>query len=124
MAYSKQTWDTTSYVNPTRMNHIEDGIYDVDNKTWTLVGGISNGSQGVNISAYKEIYIQPRIGGTRYNSYLFKADILNGAYISVVESESTRFYGRFTVSNGVLTFTIGTNAGWSIGSISIDVYGK
>lgn len=28
MAYSKQTWDTTSYVNPTRMNHIEEGIYD------------------------------------------------------------------------------------------------
>ena len=28
MAYSKQTWDTTSYVNPTRMNHIEQGIYD------------------------------------------------------------------------------------------------
>lgn len=27
MAYTKQTWDTTSYVNPTRMNHIEDGIY-------------------------------------------------------------------------------------------------
>ena len=30
MAYSKQTWDTTSYVNPTRMNHIEDGIKSVD----------------------------------------------------------------------------------------------
>lgn len=28
MAYSKQTWDTTSYVNPTRMNHIEEGVYD------------------------------------------------------------------------------------------------
>ena len=26
MAYEKQTWDTTSFVNPTRMNHIEDGI--------------------------------------------------------------------------------------------------
>lgn len=26
MAYSKQTWDTNSYVNPTRMNHMEDGI--------------------------------------------------------------------------------------------------
>ncbi|MBQ5565864.1 MAG: hypothetical protein IIT42_03355 [Clostridia bacterium] len=26
MEYNKQTWDTTSYVNPTRMNHIEDGI--------------------------------------------------------------------------------------------------
>ena len=33
MAYSKQTWDTTSYVNPTRMNHIEDGIAGVDTKT-------------------------------------------------------------------------------------------
>lgn len=32
MAYSKQTWDTSSYVNPTRMNHIEQGIYDVDQK--------------------------------------------------------------------------------------------
>ena len=30
MAYSKQTWDTTSYVNPTRMNHIEDGIEGVE----------------------------------------------------------------------------------------------
>lgn len=26
MAYSKQTWDTTSIFNPTRMNHIENGI--------------------------------------------------------------------------------------------------
>lgn len=33
MAYSKQTWDTTSYVNPTRMNHIEDGIEAVSNAT-------------------------------------------------------------------------------------------
>ncbi len=31
MAYSKQTWDTTSYVNPTRMNHIEDGIETAQN---------------------------------------------------------------------------------------------
>jgi hypothetical protein len=45
MAYSKQTWDTTSYVNPTRMNHIEDGIEGADltnhgitipNKTGTI----------------------------------------------------------------------------------------
>ena len=28
MAYEKQTWNTQSYVNPTRMNHIEDGIAD------------------------------------------------------------------------------------------------
>ena len=35
MAYSKQTWDTTSYVNPTRMNHIEQGIADASTATGT-----------------------------------------------------------------------------------------
>ena len=30
MAYSKQTWDTNSVFNPTRMNHMEDGIYDAE----------------------------------------------------------------------------------------------
>ena len=34
--YLKQIWDTTSYVNPTRMNHIEDGIYAVSNKVDNL----------------------------------------------------------------------------------------
>lgn len=41
MAYSKQTWDTTSYVNPTRMNHIEQGIYDVEQEittSWSASG--------------------------------------------------------------------------------------
>ena len=33
MAYEKQTWDTTSYVTPTRMNHIEDGIAGITNGT-------------------------------------------------------------------------------------------
>ena len=37
MAYSKQTWDTTSYVNPTRMNHIEDGIADAPNEAKNLL---------------------------------------------------------------------------------------
>ena len=35
MAYSKQTWDTTSYVNPTRMNHMEQGIYDAEQEIFT-----------------------------------------------------------------------------------------
>lgn len=50
MAYEKQTWDTTSYVTPTRMNHIEDGIEDVTyvrhstiepttNETWASLLG-------------------------------------------------------------------------------------
>ena len=33
MAYTKQTWDTTSIFNPTRMNHIEDGIAEATTPT-------------------------------------------------------------------------------------------
>lgn len=31
ITYDEQTWDTSSYVNPTRMNHIEQGIKAVTN---------------------------------------------------------------------------------------------
>lgn len=55
MAYSKQTWDTTSYVNPTRMNHIEDGIAGVLN--WTLVGS-QTGNTDVSLpSTFNELVI-------------------------------------------------------------------
>ena len=65
MAYSKQTWDTTSYVNPTRMNHMEEGIYDnsieIDtiknnggvlypaNTTIKCVGQITNYNNGASL---------------------------------------------------------------------------
>lgn len=42
MAYSKQTWDTTSYVNPTRMNHIEQGIYDASNSAVYTTSDVIN----------------------------------------------------------------------------------
>lgn len=40
MAYTKQTWDSNSIFNPTRMNHIEDGIEsaDISNQGFTLPG--------------------------------------------------------------------------------------
>ena len=39
MAYDKQTWDGTSYVTPSRMNHIEDGIESCSNvEGWTSNG--------------------------------------------------------------------------------------
>lgn len=44
MAYDKQTWNTTSYVNPTRMNHIEDGIEAADSKTADDIPYDSNNS--------------------------------------------------------------------------------
>lgn len=50
-AYTKQTWDTTSIFNPTRMNHIEEGIYGastniVDNLTSTDATTALSAKQG------------------------------------------------------------------------------
>ena len=43
MSYTKQTWDTTSYVTPTRMNHIESGIADdCVQKTGDTMTGVLN----------------------------------------------------------------------------------
>ena len=56
MAYSKQTWDTTSYVNPTRMNHIEQGIYDVAEVISKLETGQSN-SITINANSYSDLTI-------------------------------------------------------------------
>jgi len=42
MAYEKQTWDTNSFVNPTRMNHIESGIEANSNSVDELTQGASD----------------------------------------------------------------------------------
>ena len=49
MSYSKQTWDTNSYVNPTRMNHIEDGIEAADNAA--SAAGTATGTSYNNTSS-------------------------------------------------------------------------
>jgi len=57
MAYPKQTWDTSSYVNPTRMNHIEDGIKSaVDGLTNIYIEGSTNNT-GSTISMDTYFYL-------------------------------------------------------------------
>ena len=55
MAYSKQTWDTTSYVNPTRMNHIEDGIEANDQRFITVITQSYTVTVGANADVLVEI---------------------------------------------------------------------
>ncbi len=53
LPYDKQTWDTTSYVNPTRMNHIEQGIKDLSdnyNKVSQTIMGSSSEKYPVLLS--------------------------------------------------------------------------
>ena len=66
MSYTKQTWDTTSFVNPTRMNHIEDGI---DNALPKDSGGTVNGDILVtgNVTAYNNVNSRGHVRADRQN---------------------------------------------------------
>lgn len=66
MAYSKQTWDTTSYVNPTRMNHIEQGIYDATTELDLM--DISSDCVGVEFGVFPVSF---SYGGTTHNVNVF-----------------------------------------------------
>ena len=48
MAYEKQQWDTTSYVNPTRMNHIEEGIKANSDEVASLNNDLANTKKDVS----------------------------------------------------------------------------
>lgn len=63
MAYSKQTWDTTSYVNPTRMNHIENGIESASTAAGTdYSSGVSVKDKLDAITNKNEVVAIPNIG--------------------------------------------------------------
>lgn len=81
MAYSKQTWDTNSYVNPTRMNHIEQGIYDASKK-FTVVHSTTPSSTGTNSS-----WSFPTNEG-----FTFQNSIIVG--FNVYRSQNTRYYSN------------------------------
>ena len=72
MAYSKQTWDTTSYVNPTRMNHIEQGIYDASTATGTEY------SSGVSVKDKIDSMETVSTGSATLNPNL---DLASGGYV-------------------------------------------
>ena len=67
MAYIKQIWNTSSIFNPTRMNHIEEGIQNIKdgtittlepttNETWESLFGRLRQSEGVLSSGYYQYY--------------------------------------------------------------------
>lgn len=117
MAYSKQIWDTTSYVNPTRMNHIEDGIASADLTSGGTVNGTLNvtsnlqvyrGNNKVNIypstslSANRDL-ILPNGSGTislnEYGSALEQKNVAQGVSSVDVAIENNAIY-FLTVGQG------------------------
>ena len=103
MAYSKQTWDTTSYVNPTRMNHMEDGIYDAlpksDIVTDTITGQ-TNASGNVTT-------------GKSSSDYAFLGVKTAQSYVIIPFNAQSDGIIRLKVLDGDLNPIINTNVNFS-----------
>ena len=59
-AYTKQTWDTTSIFNPTRMNYIEQGIY---NASTNIVDNLTSTDATTALSAKQGKVLNDKING-------------------------------------------------------------
>lgn len=120
MAYSKQTWDTTSYVNPTRMNHIEDGIEA--SMTWNYLGDLTDGGNGVDVTNYNDFLIIPLTNGTTgYNSFYYVRPRVNGAYLTFFET-TNKWVGHLILSNNQLSYVQDLLNGWR--NINLAIYAK
>ena len=114
--YIKQIWDTTSYVNPTRMNHMEEGIYAVSNKVDNLsaedIAYDSNNSvkdkiDEYNLSANTKVNLSSYTSSNPYtfpsNGYLLyenNGSTLGRGYISNLLRVGDQFGTDFTKTSG------------------------
>lgn len=117
MAYSKQTWDTTSYVNPTRMNHIEDGIYDISSqqdedivastRAWAGTSLVFSNIEPANAQLYKLTAVESG-SATNFIDYYVVIRTNNVAYASKISGQNATFTYNGTAKT--LTVTLPSNA--------------
>lgn len=80
MAYIKTNWNTNSFINPTNMNHIEDGIYNVSDKV-------------DNLSADDIPYDSNNSVKDQIDTNAYKLDLANITRVQVTKNvEDTDFY--------------------------------
>lgn len=114
MAYSKQTWDTTSYVNPTRMNHIEDGIEGVDNRI-DNIGNIdtiiaptnSTTSSLYTLENYKAILfvLCNSTGKQVYATTIIPKGLISNSIVTSTNVYATTSEADFTFTNSQINLT-------------------
>lgn len=93
MAYEKQTWDTTSFVNPTRMNHIEDGIESAHNKIYYRDYTVTTDANGYARSGSEwriNNVINATVLSARMSCDLFHNAVDNTYYYIYVHSRGTQ----------------------------------
>lgn len=95
MAYEKQTWDTTSYVTPTRMNHIEDGIADIQNGTILTLEPTTNETNASLLARFRTV--SNCLADGNYNFYIIRFRPAGAGSSSNLIFTPTRFVGNSVV---------------------------
>ena len=124
MRYSMQIWNTTSIFNPTRMNHIEQGIYDADLREGGTISG--NLTVNANINGVKTYLKMSETSGNTFNLQLKTytihiVNLLTSVYSILITSAFnyrvvTKLSGDeldYSVDNntGIMTFSAKTGGG-------------
>lgn len=119
LPYDKQSWDTTSYVTPTRMNHIEQGIKDLSdnyNKVSQTVMGSSSEQYPVLIS--KSANASAETDTVRKASALTLQTNNGHLRISLPHSNTNEVVQPVSIGNDIPVGTEGNTTG------SLRIFGK
>ena len=120
MSYTKQTWDTTSYVNPTRMNHIEDGIEAAANTADSAASAViaesktvwTNLTLGANSATTVQTFDVSKSGYTAVGVVGYRFDGRYGEMLS---------FSKLSIENNTLTYLIANNGNNSATGINVYV---
>lgn len=110
MAYEKQTWDTTSYVTPTRMNHIEDGIEGVTQKRLDVVTRNTNETWASLIGRARDALFNNK---SRYQTLGLTIDEVSNLIFYPSRFASTsimQYFGVRGTSGGIVFYVISTSS--------------
>lgn len=125
MAYSKQTWDTNTNFTPSRMNHIEDGIFNAQAQAEIIpnasqipygasnVGSVLNGIGVLGIYKYNKVEEMNISGG--YHQLVYRKQSGADDIFSIDNGNIKLLKG------GIYLFKIRTHGYGNIGRIMINV---
>ena len=95
MAYEKQTWNTSSIFNPTRMNHIEDGIADIKEGTILTLEPTSNETYASMFARFRTT--SGCLTNGSYNYYILRFRPAGASSSSNLIFVPTRYVGNSVV---------------------------